>query len=59
MEKTVKTNTIGSSTIKRTGAIVKGTKGSRIARLRILKGNVSISANQSKPNAKRKNSTSH
>lgn len=51
MGRTVKANTIGSTTIKRTGAIVKGTKGKRIAPLSILKGNVSISANQNKQNA--------
>ncbi len=51
MTRTVKSNTIGSSTIKRNGAIVKGTKGSRIAPLSNLKGNVSISANRKKQNA--------
>ncbi|WP_342429975.1 hypothetical protein [Neobacillus sp. FSL H8-0543] len=51
MEKTVKSNTSGSSTIKRNGAIVKGTKGNGIAHLINRKGNVSISANRKSQNA--------
>ena len=48
MARTVKTNTIGSSTIKRNGAIVKGTKGNRVAQLSNLKEK---SANPTKQNA--------
>ncbi|MCM3570240.1 hypothetical protein [Neobacillus mesonae] len=51
MERTVKANTIGSSTIKRNGAIVKGTKGKRIAHLSNLKEDVSIAANRKKTHA--------
>ncbi|MED4206152.1 hypothetical protein [Neobacillus mesonae] len=51
MASTVKPHTIGSSTIKRNGAIVKGTKGNRIAHLSTLKTNGSITANRKKQNA--------
>ncbi|MBL4953749.1 hypothetical protein RCG24_11250 [Neobacillus sp. OS1-32] len=46
MARTVKANTIGSSTIKRNGAVVKGTKGNRIANLSNLKENVRLSRKQ-------------
>lgn len=46
MARTVKSNTFGSSTIKRNCAIIKGTRGNGIAQLSNLKGNVSISENK-------------
>ncbi|WP_157273060.1 hypothetical protein [Neobacillus bataviensis] len=51
MARTVKSNTLGSSTIKRNGAIVKGTKGNGIAHLINRKGNVSISVKRKSQNA--------
>ncbi|GHI00766.1 hypothetical protein [Neobacillus kokaensis] len=51
MARTVKLNTIGSFTIKRKGAIVKGTKGKQIAHLSNLEGDDNSSKSKKRQNA--------